>query len=306
MNTEASRGYPTISVIIPCYNRCATILDTLQSVMLQKYPAHEIIVIDDGSTDQTGEIIKSNYTSSQVKYIYQENSGSASARNTGLDNAQGEWVAFLDSDDQWTENKLLDDVKIINSSTDIDFIHGNRVQKHPGGKTDKGRLRKPISDFQSKQYLLAAWCMKTSTVLIKRDLLDSLDHYFLPTLRTCQDYELFWRAILSAQRIAYVDTPNVLINLTEDGASRTQLSLNLIKDNITAIDSALNWTGQIGAQKTYKSILELRKSHESLNLLRQSLRTKNLQVFISNFWKVKHSILYITFNSFSRRFKFVF
>lgn len=303
MATETPSAFPTISVIIPCCNRRTTILETLDSVMLQKYPAHEIIVVDDGSTDQTGEIIASKYKNSEIKYIYQENAGSAAARNTGLDHAQGEWIAFLDSDDQWTETKLRDDVDLITSDADIDFIHGNRLHRFSDGKTDEGRRHKPVSDFESKQYLLAAWCIKTSTVLIKRNLLNSLDHYFCPNLKTCQDYELFWRAILSAAHIAYIDAPNVIINLTKDGASRNQNNERLIKDNLKAINNALEWSEKISSDDTYIRLVRYRKSQESIRLLKNYLLERNLAFAIKNIWIYRNSMFYIPYSKAKRYWK---
>jgi glycosyltransferase involved in cell wall biosynthesis len=94
---------PKISVIVPTYNRERFIIKAIDSILNQTYKDYEIIVVDDGSTDETKKALQAY---SQIKYIFQDNGGVSSARNTGIMAAKGEWVAFLDSDDEWTEDYL--------------------------------------------------------------------------------------------------------------------------------------------------------------------------------------------------------
>lgn len=97
---------PTVTVIIPVYNREKTIRRALDSVLSQTLPVHEIILVDDGSTDQTIDIINS-YDVPVIKLIcHEKNAGASAARNTGIQAATGKYIAFLDSDDCWMENKL--------------------------------------------------------------------------------------------------------------------------------------------------------------------------------------------------------
>lgn len=94
---------PTVSVIVPVFNGEKYIRQTIESILDQDYGSYEIIVVDDGSTDTTGEIIK-QYAS--IKYIHQDNRGVASARNTGIQIAHGDYLAFIDADDLWDSTKL--------------------------------------------------------------------------------------------------------------------------------------------------------------------------------------------------------
>jgi hypothetical protein len=95
---------PTISVIIPCHNAAAFIADALRSVLAQTVPALEVLVIDDGSTDDSAK--RAEAFGPPVRVMRQENRGVSAARNRGLDAARGDWVAFLDADDLWLPNKL--------------------------------------------------------------------------------------------------------------------------------------------------------------------------------------------------------
>jgi L-malate glycosyltransferase len=96
--------WPTVSVVIPTFNRAAWLSETVASVLAQTISPLEIIIVDDGSTDGTGELCRS--FPDPVRYLYQENAGVAAARNRGAAEAKGEWLAFLDSDDLWTPDKL--------------------------------------------------------------------------------------------------------------------------------------------------------------------------------------------------------
>ncbi|SVB83840.1 uncharacterized protein METZ01_LOCUS236694, partial [marine metagenome] len=98
-----------ISVIIPTYNRRNTLPRAVESVLNQIYKPIEIIVVDDGSTDGAKEMCSEMYP--LVRYIYQANSGVSSARNTGIKSASGDWIALLDSDDEWLPDKLEIQVK---------------------------------------------------------------------------------------------------------------------------------------------------------------------------------------------------
>jgi len=102
-----------VSVIIPTYNREQLLKRAIQSVLNQTFRDFEIIVVDDGSTDNTKEIIDS-FTSDKIKYIYESNSGGAARpKNTGIKNAQGKYIAVLDSDDEWLPQKLEKQIELL-------------------------------------------------------------------------------------------------------------------------------------------------------------------------------------------------
>ena len=112
-----------VSVIIPVYNGERYLDQTLDSVLRQDYQPIEIIVVDDGSTDRTAEIVRSYQT---ILYIYQNNQGPSAARNTGITAAQGEFVAFLDADDMWTPQKLRLQVAYLTQHLEVGFVYAHR------------------------------------------------------------------------------------------------------------------------------------------------------------------------------------
>ena len=127
-----------ISVIIPVYNGERYLAEAINSVLNQNYQPIEIIVIDDGSTDKTSKIVKS--FGAKVKYFCQNNSGSATARNYGISIANGDFLAFLDADDLWVENKLTLQIEIFNNDSEVDIVFG-KVQQFFSPELDENIKR---------------------------------------------------------------------------------------------------------------------------------------------------------------------
>jgi hypothetical protein len=110
-----------VSVIVPCYNRADIVGETIDSILAQTYANLEIIIIDDGSTDNTRHVV-GRYSDSRVRYFYKANGGLSAARNSGLDQAKGEFIAFLDSDYLWYSWKLDAQIRIFSSYPDVGLI----------------------------------------------------------------------------------------------------------------------------------------------------------------------------------------
>jgi glycosyltransferase involved in cell wall biosynthesis len=111
---------PTVSVVIPTYNRAKYVTETIDSVLSQSYTDYEIIVVNDGSTDNTREALAPYMD--RIRYIHQKNSGVSAARNRGIKAARGKWIAFLDSDDIWVPEKLEKQIRVADC-TDVIYFH---------------------------------------------------------------------------------------------------------------------------------------------------------------------------------------
>ena len=120
-----------ISIIIPLYNKKDCIYNTIQSVLNQSYKDFELIVVDDGSTDNSAEIVRS-FNNDKIHYILKNNNGPSSARNLGVQKASGEWILFLDADDELLSNALAIFVQLINSHPEIKCFSSNHYIKFNG------------------------------------------------------------------------------------------------------------------------------------------------------------------------------
>lgn len=205
-----------VSVIIPTYNRSGKVHRALDSVLRQSFKDFEVIVVDDGSTDDTS-FWMSFYKDTNLKTIHQENKGVAAARNLGVEHSQGEWLCFLDSDDVWHRHKLSQQVHyhaahrdILFSQTDDVWLRNSvRVNKMKKHMTREGDI------FKESLRLCLVCC---SSVMIQKEL-------FLKTggfderLPTCEDYDL-WLRLLIHHPVGFVSKKLV----TKFGGHEDQLS----------------------------------------------------------------------------------
>jgi glycosyltransferase involved in cell wall biosynthesis len=138
------RSSPKVSVIIPSYNYAQYLVHSLESVLSQEFKDFEVIVVDDGSTDNTRELVAS-YDDPRVRYIFQENKGMAETRNTGIRAAKGKLIALLDADDRWLPHKLTKQVNLFDQALDLDFVFGeSEMIDEKGDVTGVIKLQKAL------------------------------------------------------------------------------------------------------------------------------------------------------------------
>ena len=195
-------GGMKISVIIPTYNRKKTLARAIQSVINQSLSPFEVLIIDDGSNDGTEEWVKENFQN--IKYIYQNNRGVSSARNIGIENANGDWVAFLDSDDEWLSNKLHEQVIAIESNPKIKFFHTNEIWIRNGVRVNQMKKHKKYGGYIFEK-CLDICRVSPSSVLIQKEVFDNIG-VFDESLRVCEDYDL-WLRITSKYPVVFLDVP---------------------------------------------------------------------------------------------------
>ncbi len=194
---------PRVSVIIPTYNRANYICEAIDSVLSQTYTDYEIMVIDDGSTDNTKGVLQPY--SSKIKYLFQENRGIAAARNYGIRNSTGEFIAMLDSDDQWLPEKLKIQVATISSNPELAFVcSGSYVIDGDGKIIDIWKKSRKLNsetfdNLYKKDFVL------TLTVLLRRTHFEAIDG-FDDEYKVSQDYEL-WLRLAKRYKFYYINLP---------------------------------------------------------------------------------------------------
>ena len=197
-----------ISVIIPTLNRCHTLSRAIESVLKQTLLPHEIIVVDNGSSDGSLEMIKSKYPF--ICLLKEERIGVSVARNKGIKEADGTWVAFLDSDDEWLPQKLQRQIEVATESDGTSrLVHTNEVWKKNNSLVNqKKKHKKSGGDIFNSCLLLC--CISPSSSMLNKDVFFERG-YFDENLPACEDYDL-WLRICSQEKVLFVDEPLLIKN----------------------------------------------------------------------------------------------
>lgn len=193
-----------VSVIIPTYNRAQVLGRAIQSVLDQTLPAQEIIVVDDGSSDNTARLMLESFP--QCIYLQQPNRGVSAARNTGIAAASGEWLAFLDSDDEWLPGKLAAQRDLLAQQPDIKLCHTEEIWIRNGQRVNQMN-KHAKSGGHIFQKCLALCVISPSSVIMQRSLLDEVGN-FDEQLPACEDYDL-WLRICASHPVAFVPQPQI-------------------------------------------------------------------------------------------------
>jgi glycosyltransferase involved in cell wall biosynthesis len=221
---------PTVSVIIPNYNREMLIGETIANLLAQSLPPHEIIVVDDGSMDKSVEVIRA--FGDKVKLIQQVNQGPGTARNAGLKTASGEFVQFQDSDDLFCLNKLEAQAKALQDNQ-ADIAFSPWVKLNFNGKSvsleDQALQQKmPPSDLSLPSWWLRGWSTVFQSLLFRRSFLTKVGFY-RADLMPSEDTEFFFRLLTSSPRVVFTDETLMLYRLhnvnkitQDEGISRSR------------------------------------------------------------------------------------
>ena len=205
-----------ISVVIPSYNRLESLKRAIQSVLSQHSPVDELIVVDDGSTDNTTAYISRNYP--EIKLIQQANQGVSAARNAGIHKASYEWIALLDSDDSWHQNKISSIREALINHPDICLFHSDEIWIRNGVRVNAMKKHQKSGGDIFLQ-CLPLCVISPSAVVLKKSLIQSVG-YFDESLPACEDYDL-WLKICCQHSVHFIDKPLI----TKYGGHDDQLSI---------------------------------------------------------------------------------
>ncbi len=196
---------PKVSIIIPTYNRYKFLSETIDSVLSQSYTDYELIVVDDGSTDKSGEVAR-KYNGS-ISYIYQDNRGVSAARNRGIAASTGEYVCFLDSDDLWQPDKLKVQAALMDSQPKYPLCYTDEIWIRNGVRVNQRRKHAKYGGW-ILSHCLPLCIISPSSVMIRRGLFDKLG-LFDEALPACEDYDL-WLRIAKDYPIYFISQPLII------------------------------------------------------------------------------------------------
>lgn len=218
---DITKSYPEISVVIPAYNSTKTIKATIDSVLNQTFNNFELIVINDGSTDSTLDII-SQFQDSRIKVFSFENAGGNVSRNRGLHKAVGAFVSFLDADDLWTPDKLASQLKALQDNADAKVAYSWTDYIDENGKLLVSGNHITVNGDVYERLLVSNFLENGSNPLIHREALVELGG-FDESLKAAQDWDMWLRL---AAKYSFVCVPTVQILYR---VSTNSLSSNLAR-----------------------------------------------------------------------------
>jgi glycosyltransferase involved in cell wall biosynthesis len=174
----------------------------INSVLKQTIPVRDIIVIDNGSTDGTADMVHSQFP--MVTFVSQLKPGVSAARNMGISVANGQWIAFLDSDDAWLTTKLEKQLNASSRNSDSRLIHTGELWYRRGKRINQMKKHQKRGGYIF-EYCLPLCCISPSSVLLRKDLLKDVG-LFDENLPVCEDYDM-WLRITSKEPVLYLDEP---------------------------------------------------------------------------------------------------
>jgi glycosyltransferase involved in cell wall biosynthesis len=220
---------PNVSVVIPAFNRREYVQRAIESVFSQTYRDFEIVVVDDGSTDNTGTVLEAT---SSVRYLFQDHAGPAKARNLGIHHARGEFIAFLDSDDQWEPEHLAMEVEVFGRYPECALVCSQaRVENRTeGGGSDDGKILS--GDLYAA--LFQHNFVRTPATMVRKRCLEKLGG-FNESYNCFEDYDL-WLRIAARYAIARLRRRSVRLgrradNLSQDSNADRAIILQILEAN---------------------------------------------------------------------------
>ena len=241
---------PLISVIIPTYNRGWILREAIESVLAQDYDKFELIVVDDGSTDDTADILAAY---NGITVLEQPNLGVSAARNKGVSHSRGTYIAFLDSDDVWLPQKLAAQVDFFRKSPDVFICQTQETWVRSGRRVNAGQRHQKQSGMFFERSLERC-LVSPSAVMMKKRFFEAMGG-FDENLPACEDYDL-WLRINAHYPIYLIDQPLIV----KRGGHRDQLSATagLDKYRIASIRKLID-SGRLSPEQAAVALQVMKK-----------------------------------------------
>lgn len=207
-----------VSIILPVYNRCDCVAEAIESVLNQSYGHYELIVVDDGSTDDTSRVL-SQYED-RISIIYQPNMGAAAARNAGIRAAKGEYIAFIDSDDLWAPKHLAKHVETLDMNIECAMTYNvaqyvTYKQEADAFVLDRCEVAKKMNGMIYPSLLYIENCVITTpSVVLRKLILDEIG-CFNESMRMCEDLDL-WRRIAKKYQVCSIPEVLTIVRIREN------------------------------------------------------------------------------------------
>jgi glycosyltransferase involved in cell wall biosynthesis len=231
-----SDNLPLVSIILPTYNCAAFLSHSIGSILAQTYNSYEIIVVDDGSTDNTKEVL---YPFIQrIKYIrLEQNKGLPMARNIGISSAQGKYIAFIDADDLWLPEKLQTDIEYFETHPEVSMVYSKHINMDEKGNDLNGNTKRQLPSgniftqlFSEQNFII------TSSVVVRKEIFETTG-LFDEQLFNCQDWDM-WLRIAFHFQVAGIGKP--LVKYRHNPHSLSKNRNNVLKYQKMVIDKIYN------------------------------------------------------------------
>jgi len=186
-----------ISIIMPAWNAEKYIAESIESVIKQTYQNWELIIVDDGSTDKTAEIVNNFKSDQRIKYFYQPNEKQGKARNLGIKKSTGEYVAFLDADDKWTSDKLSIQMNILSADHMIDLLFSQGYGVEDDLIKDYNVCVKDLWDRRDVSTFIGQNQIPILSVLVRKDALTQVNNFSeSENIQNVEDYHLWLKLLI--------------------------------------------------------------------------------------------------------------
>lgn len=295
---------PKVSVIIPTYNRANLLPRAIKSVLNQTYKDFELIIVDDGSTDNTKKVVEEfQKKDPRIKYIWQKNSGGeARPRNMGIRHSKGEYIAFLDSDDEWLPEKLEKQVKLLNGDKKTGLVYTNAKILRNSKYSEKTifELINPKRGIIYKDLFLNRdrHFIPTLTVIVRKNIFEKVG-YFDEKLKFAPDYDL-WLRIAKHTYVDYIDEVLAIYYIHDSNISKNregmqrcliQVKEKFLNENLE-LKISINKRDLKGWYQVYYSLIreliKKRRYSEARSQIKTFIKENGVSIKICICWLISH------------------